>query len=71
MATPREAGRQRARPFLWCLPDGVIFGMLWVFSRVVIEVDCLEVVNLRNSLTVSCSVVASILLKIEGLTSIF
>jgi hypothetical protein len=53
------------------LRDGVIFAKLRGFSRVVFEVDCLEVVNLWNSRAASRSVVAPILLDIEGLASNF
>jgi hypothetical protein len=50
---------------------GVIFGKLRGVSWVVVEVDCLELVNLLNSRAVSRSVVALILLEIEGLASTF
>ena len=53
------------------LRDGVIFAKLRGFSRVVMEVDCLEVVNLWDSRAVSRSVVAPILQEIEGLASSF
>jgi hypothetical protein len=53
------------------LREGVIFAKLRGFSRVVFEVDCLEVVNLWNSRAASRSVVAPILLDIEGLASNF
>ena len=53
------------------LREGVIFAKLRDFSRVVLEVDCLEVVNLWNSRATSRSVVAPILLDIEGLAASF
>ena len=53
------------------LRDGVIFAKLRGFTRVVMEVDCLEVVNLWDSRVVSRSVVAPILLEIEGLALSF
>jgi hypothetical protein len=53
------------------LRDGVIFAKLRGFSRVVMESDCLEVVNLWNSRAVSRSLVAPVLLEIEGLASSF
>jgi hypothetical protein len=49
------------------LREGVVFAQLRGFSRVVFEVDCLEVVHLWDSRAVSRSVVAPILLDIEGL----
>jgi hypothetical protein len=49
------------------LHEGVVFAQLRGFSRVVFEVDCLEVVHLWDSRAVSRSVVAPILLDIEGL----
>jgi hypothetical protein len=49
------------------LREGVIFSKLRGFSRLIFEVDCLEVVNLWNSRAVLRSVIAPILLNIEGL----
>jgi hypothetical protein len=53
------------------LRDGVIFAKLRGFTRVVMESDCLEAINLWNSRLVSRSVVAPILLEIEGLVFSF
>lgn len=53
------------------LRDGVIFAKLRGLSRVVMEVDCLEVVNLWNSRTFSRSLVAPLLSEIEELASSF
>jgi hypothetical protein len=53
------------------LRDGVIFAQLRGFSRVVMEVDCLEIVNLWDSRAVSRSVITPVLLDIEGLASSF
>jgi hypothetical protein len=53
------------------LRDGVIFAQLRAFSRVVMEVDCLEIVNLWDSRAVSRSVITPVLLDIEGLASSF
>lgn len=44
--------------------EGVIFGKLHGFSHVIMETDCLEVVNLWNTRCNSYSVVAPILLEI-------
>lgn len=43
------------------LREGVIFAQLRGFSRVVMEVDCLEIVNLYNSRAGSSSVVTPVL----------
>jgi hypothetical protein len=53
------------------LRDGVIFAKLRGFSRVVMEVDCLEIVDLWDSRAGSRAVVAPILQEIEGLSSSF
>jgi hypothetical protein len=53
------------------LRDGVIFGKLRGFSRVILEVDCLELVQLWNSRQFSRSIIAPILLEIGGLASSF
>ena len=53
------------------LRDGVIFGKLRGFSRVIFEADCLELVQLWNSRQFSCSLIAPILLEIGGLASSF
>jgi hypothetical protein len=49
------------------LRDGVIFAKLRGFSRVVMEVDCLEIVDLWDSRAGSRAVIAPILQEIEGL----
>lgn len=53
------------------LRDGVIFAKLRGFTRVVLEVDCLEVVRLWDSRLFSRSLIAPILAEIEGLASSF
>jgi hypothetical protein len=53
------------------LRDGVIFAKLRGFPRVVLEVDCLELVNLWDARAVSRSVVAPILSEVDGLASSF
>ena len=53
------------------LRDGVIFAKLRGFSRVIMETDCLEVVNLWNSRRNSRAVVAPILLDIGELAFSF
>ena len=51
--------------------DGVIFAKLRGFSHVIMETDCLEVVNLWNSRHNSRSIVAPILFDIGELASTF
>lgn len=53
------------------LRDGVIFAKLRGFSHVIMETDCLEVVNLWNSRHNSRSVVAPVLVEIGELASSF
>jgi hypothetical protein len=53
------------------LRDGVIFAKLRGSSRVVLGVDCMEIVNLWDSRAGSRSVVAPILSEVEGLASSF
>jgi hypothetical protein len=53
------------------LREGVIFAKLRGYSRVVVEVDCLEIVNLWDSRAVSRAVIAPILQDIAGLSSSF
>jgi hypothetical protein len=49
----------------------VIFAKLQGFSRVVMEVDCLQVVNIHDSRVIWRSIVAPVLLQNEGLVSTF
>ena len=53
------------------LRDGVIFANLRGFFHVIMESDCLEIVNLWNTRHNSLSVMAPLLLKIEELASSF
>jgi hypothetical protein len=53
------------------LREGVFFAKLRGFPRVIIEVDCLEIVNLWNSHAGSRAVVAPILQDIKGHSSSF
>jgi hypothetical protein len=53
------------------LRDDVIFAQLKGYSRVVMEVDCLEIVNLWDSRAGCRSVIAPVRLDIEGLASSF
>ena len=53
------------------LREGVIFAQLQGFSHVVMEVDCLEVVNLWSSRNKARSVVAPILDEIGEIASCF
>ena len=56
---------------LLAVREGTIFAQLRGFSHVVIETDCLEVVNLWLSRGVCLSVAAPILQEIEELSSGF
>jgi hypothetical protein len=49
------------------LQDGVIFAKLRGFPKVVMEIDCLEVVNLWNTRHESHSIVAPLLQEIGEL----
>mgnify|MGYP005813528315 CR=1 FL=1 len=51
--------------------DGVIFANLCGFSHVIMEIDCLEIVNLWNTRHNSLSVVAALLLEIGELVVSF
>ena len=53
------------------LREGVIFANLRGFSHVIMETDCLEIVNLWKTRHYSLSAVALVLLKIEELASSF
>jgi hypothetical protein len=53
------------------LRDGVIFAKLRGFSKVVMETDCLELINLLNARQGSCSAVAPILQEIGELVLSF
>jgi hypothetical protein len=53
------------------LREGVIFAKLRGCTRVMLEVDCLEIVDLWDSRAGSRAVVAPILQDIEGLSSLF
>ena len=53
------------------LRDGVIFANLRGFSHVIMETDCLEIVNLWNTRYNSLFVVAPLLLEIRELVSSF
>jgi hypothetical protein len=51
--------------------EGVIFAKLRGYTRVILEVDCLEIVDLWDSRAGSRAVVAPILQYIEGIYSLF
>ena len=53
------------------LRDGVIFANLRGFSHVIMETDCLEIVNLWKTRHYSFSVVAPVLVEIRELASSF
>jgi hypothetical protein len=53
------------------LGEGVVFARLRGFTRVLMEVDCLEIVNPWDSRAGSRAVVAPIIQEIEGLSSFF
>lgn len=53
------------------LGDGVMFAKIRGFRDVIMEMDCLEVVHLRNPRHNSCSVVALLILEIGDLSSSF
>ena len=52
-------------------PPGVIFTQLRGYSHVIMEVDCLELVNLWNSRRISRSIAAPILNKVEDIVPSF
>jgi hypothetical protein len=53
------------------LRDGVLFARLQGLTHVIIETDCLEIVNLRNNSHNSLSVVAPILLELGEISNSF
>ena len=53
------------------LRDGVIFANLRGFSHVIMEADCLEIVNLWKTRHYSLSVVAPVLVEIRELALVF
>jgi hypothetical protein len=57
-----------AKALLW---DGVIFAKHRGFTRVVMEIDCKDVVDLWDLRAGSCAIIAPILQEIEGLVFFF
>jgi hypothetical protein len=53
------------------LRDGVLFAQLRGLTHVIMETDCLEIMNLWNHRCNSFSIVAPILLEIRELASVF